>query len=175
MDIHDNVDLVFIYDNFFPCKIIYDDIEFPTVQHAFQAYKVKDKEIRQKIAEIKDPVELDKYLWTLPTPPYSSLIPSVKDYEVMKSLLKQKFSDMKYMSILLSSIVQNDKFNIYLIDQEKYYGELNTCSTKFNATFWYGSNYITKVLLEIRNEHRLLESLKTELLNFIFIDSLRDI
>ena len=39
--------------NFWPSPINYEGIEYPTVEHAFQAAKTKDIEIRQTIAKAK--------------------------------------------------------------------------------------------------------------------------
>jgi ribA/ribD-fused uncharacterized protein len=39
--------------NFWPSPINYEGIEYPTVEHAFQAAKTKDVEIRQTIAKAK--------------------------------------------------------------------------------------------------------------------------
>lgn len=42
-------------NNFWPSPINYEGIEYPTVEHAFQAAKTKNSEIRQTIAKAKTP------------------------------------------------------------------------------------------------------------------------
>ena len=41
--------------NFFPCKIVYEGIEYPSTEHAFQAAKAPDRETRLIIAAKKKP------------------------------------------------------------------------------------------------------------------------
>jgi hypothetical protein len=41
--------------NFFPCKIVYEGIEYPSTEHAFQAAKTPDRETRLIIAAKKKP------------------------------------------------------------------------------------------------------------------------
>ena len=46
--------------NFYPCKIIYQGIEYPSVEHAYQASKTLDISTRQKIAKATKPAEAKK-------------------------------------------------------------------------------------------------------------------
>lgn len=41
--------------NFYPAKILYRNIEYPTVEHAYQAVKTVDKETRRSIASLATP------------------------------------------------------------------------------------------------------------------------
>ncbi|MBE3085742.1 MAG: NADAR family protein, partial [Bacteroidetes bacterium] len=38
----------FFLSNFYPCKILYDQIEFPSVEHAYQAMKCLDPASRKE-------------------------------------------------------------------------------------------------------------------------------
>lgn len=49
--------------NFYPSPITIDNIQYPTVEHAFQAQKTLDIKERIKISKIKDP-NMEK-IWSL--------------------------------------------------------------------------------------------------------------
>ena len=46
--------------NFYPCTITFMDITYPSVEHAFQASKTLDMEIREKIAKAPTPGKAKK-------------------------------------------------------------------------------------------------------------------
>ena len=43
--------------NFYPCKILYEGIEYPSTEHAYQAQKTLDNNIRKEIASLSTPGE----------------------------------------------------------------------------------------------------------------------
>lgn len=41
--------------NFYPCNVIFEDVKYPSVEHAYQAAKTTDKEARKRIAKLFSP------------------------------------------------------------------------------------------------------------------------
>jgi len=135
--------------NFYPSKVVLDDIEFPTVEHAFQAAKTLDIEERLTIKEASTPgvakimgrhvaLRLD---WE-----------EIK-IDVMEALVRQKFNDPALREKLLAT---GDQILV----------EGNT----WHDSFWgvyngIGANNLGKILMKIRNEKRNhSEASKQELL-----------
>lgn len=82
--------------NFYPSKIEFEGMEYPTVEHAYQAAKTTNDLIRQDIS-------------TAPTPGYAKkigrTIPIREDWDavkvvIMKRLLNKKFRDLALLSLL---------------------------------------------------------------------------
>jgi ribA/ribD-fused uncharacterized protein len=80
-------DLAFL-SNFYPSTVHYDGVDYPTVEHAYQAAKTLDKELRKKIKACKTPAMAKALGKKLPLRPKAveMRIP------IMRHLLKQKFS-----------------------------------------------------------------------------------
>lgn len=90
--------------NFYPSPIIYEGIEYPTVEHAYQAAKTNDIETRMKIAKKETPgkakraggkrgiitnFDFDKW--------------ETKKNSVMEELVRLKFQDPKLREKLLET------------------------------------------------------------------------
>jgi ribA/ribD-fused uncharacterized protein len=78
----------FFLSNFYPCTFIYDDITYPSSEHAYMACKVLDKDHRRMIAALKTAREARNYGQTV------VLRPNWEDikYRYMKEVLVEKFS-----------------------------------------------------------------------------------
>lgn len=122
--------------NFTPCKVTYNGRTYRTVEHAFQAAKSLD-EMEQKIfLFVSDPAEAKRWGRQVHLRPDWE---QVKD-NIMKDLLKQKFSQEPFKSQLLAT------GNIKLV-------EGNT----WNDTYWgickgRGLNMLGTLLMEVRSE-----------------------
>jgi hypothetical protein len=122
--------------NFYASKVMLDDIEFPTVEHAFQAAKTLDIEERLTIKEASTP-GVAKIM--------GRHVTLRADWEeikisVMENLVRQKFQDAILRERLLSTGHQ------ILV-------EGNT----WHDTFWgvynnVGANNLGKILMKIRAE-----------------------
>jgi N-glycosidase YbiA len=124
--------------NFYPCKVTLDDVEYPSVEHAYQAAKTLD--IEQRKAFHKQP---------LPTAAESKKLgrklkmrpdwDSVK-LQVMEDLLVQKFAHADLLALLQET---GDKQLV----EGNYWGD----------DFWGvdnrkgGKNHLGKILMRIRN------------------------
>lgn len=121
--------------NFWPCTVVMGDgIEYPSAEHAFQAYKTKDLGLRKEISE-------------LPGPGYAKqkgrALKLRTDWEdvkicVMFEVLSAKFKDAALKAKLLGT-------------EGRELVEGNT----WNDTFWgvcrgKGKNWLGKLLMQVR-------------------------
>lgn len=130
--------------NFFPCRILYERIEYPTVEHAYQAAKTLDNNIRITIANKETPGQAKRAGKILQLRPDWEVI----KLSIMEELLHLKFSNDSLKEKLLST------FPSTLI-------EGNT----WNDTFWgvckgQGQNNLGKLLMKIRDELILIQKIE---------------
>lgn len=126
--------------NFYPCNIIFDNLTFPSVEHAYQASKAINKSDKIQILNAETPGEAKKL---------GSKIQVRDDWEevklyIMDRLVTQKFYREPFRSKLLSTKP------LELI-------EGNT----WGDTFWgicndKGENHLGKLLMRIRDMDLLL-------------------
>jgi len=89
--------------NFYPCSIVLDGIGFPSVEHAFQAAKTRDWNIREKISVLRTPGEAKRFGRVI------ELRPDWEEakLEVMESLVRYKFSNDWYQSAFSRQVMLN--------------------------------------------------------------------
>lgn len=129
--------------NFHPSPIIFEGQQFPTVEHAFQAAKTADREIRAKIAAKNTPgkakraggrrgiiKDFDFEAW------------ESKKIQVMETCVRAKFEDPQLAEQLRATG-----------NQELLEGN------HWNDTFWgvsiktgKGKNHLGRILMQIRSE-----------------------
>lgn len=126
--------------NFHPSPIEFEGIEFPTVEHAFQAAKSSDPEIRREIAALPTPgkakragrkvKDFDRVSW------------EAKKVEVMRQLVRLKFEIPELRELLVATG-----------DEQIQEGN------SWNDTFWgvslktgKGQNHLGRIIEEIRAE-----------------------
>jgi N-glycosidase YbiA len=124
--------------NFYPCKVKLDDVEYPSVEHAYQAAKTLDTDDRRAFHE-----------HPLPTAAQSKKLGKAlslrRDWEsvklnVMEALLMQKFADSELRKQL------NDTGTLKLVEGN-YWGD----------SFWGvdhkkgGKNHLGRLLMKIRD------------------------
>jgi ribA/ribD-fused uncharacterized protein len=121
--------------NFYPSEVEMDGIVYPSVEHAYQAAKTFDLELRQKISQDSNPSAAKKAGRTLKIRP---------DWEevklsIMESLVRQKFSKEPFKTKL-----QNTG-NAKLI-------EGNWWGDKFYGVYkGQGENHLGKILEKVRD------------------------
>ena len=127
--------------NFAPCLIEFEGIDYPSVEHAYQAAKSNNQSYRQIVARAATPGKA-KFLGKC-CPDLRKNWDTVK-VEVMKRLVRQKF----YM---------NDTYKQALLETaEKQLIEGNT----WGDNFWgvcngIGQNNLGKILMSVREELKL--------------------
>lgn len=125
-------------NNFSEHPVVYEGVEYPTAEHAFQAAKFMDPGLREQIRQKKTPKEAAT-LGRSRTLPLRSDWEKVKRF-VMKEILGEKFQDPALRQKLLSTG-----------DAELVHGN------KHGDTYWgkvagQGENVLGEILMELREE-----------------------
>ena len=126
--------------NFFPCYVRYEGLEYPTVEHAFQAAKTLDITQRQCFQVCRSPADA-KHL--------GRKVKLREDWEqikieVMRQLVRDKFT--RNMSTV-------DIKKLLLDTGDAYLEEGNNHKDRFWGTVnGQGQNWLGKILMEIREE-----------------------
>lgn len=126
----------FYMSNFAPCRVEYDGIVYPTVEHAFQAAKCADPEERKIFEYVDTPAEAKKW---------GRQVKLREDWEsvkvsIMEDLVRQKFKNTEYRNNLIST--GNEPIT-----------EGNTHGDTFWGVCWgKGENNLGKIIMKIREE-----------------------
>lgn len=122
--------------NFWKCTIEYEGIIYPSTEHAYQAQKTLDTEMRIKISQAKTEAQAKKI---------GDLIKKREDWndiklQVMEDLLRIKFKIPELRQLLIDTgtqeLVEGNWWKDY------YWG---VCNGK-------GKNYLGKLLMKLRRE-----------------------
>lgn len=120
--------------NFTPCKIIYEGLEYPSSENAYQSAKTLDPDIKLTLANCS-PSESKKYSKLVELRPFWDEI----KYQVMFQICLDKFT-------------RNPELGTLLIDTgDRYLEETN----HWQDTYWgvcdgIGQNNLGKILMDIR-------------------------
>lgn len=126
--------------NFYPSKVLLDDVEYPTVEHAFQAAKTDWIYERQSIKDAETPNKAKKLGRKVTL---RSNWEDIKE-KVMEDLVRQKFANVELRNLLLDT---NDS---QLIEGNAW-GDTNWgCVLKNDE--WIGKNLLGKILMKVRKE-----------------------
>jgi len=123
--------------NFYPCKIEYEGIQYPSVEHAYQASKTLDINIRKKIAGLKSAGEAKRV---------GRRVKLRDDWErvklsIMEDLVRIKFTTNNELKNKLISLKG------YTLIEGNNWGD----------TFWgvcngTGKNHLGRILMKVRDE-----------------------
>lgn len=130
--------------NFYPCWIRVEGIEYPTVEHAFQAAKTKDELAKRKIAQASTPGKAKRMAG-----PRGTLITDFdqeswdqKKINVMQSLLYLKFENEHLRKALLATgdqlLVEGNNWG------DRFWGKVNG----------EGENWLGRLLMTVRQDIR---------------------
>jgi len=120
--------------NFWPAQVSLDGIQYPTVEHAYQASKTLDEQDREWIQRAQSPAVAKRRGGTvLPRPDWTSV-----KLQIMRNLVQQKFEHPDLRSRLMAT-------------EDAELVEGNT----WGDTFWgvcngRGSNHLGIILMEVR-------------------------
>ena len=138
--------------NFYPCKIKYKGIEYPSVEHFYVAMKIKDDQFinskniplvdcQEMISRIKTPAEAKKL---------GKKLKIRKDWDIVRfSIMEwgvtEKFKDRDLLKLLISTQGEELKESNWWHDN--YWGvcTCEKCDSK-------GENNLGKILMKIRND-----------------------
>jgi len=123
--------------NFYPCDVPYEDMIYPSAEHAFVAAKTEDQTLRLKIQEIETPGWAKKFGRKL------ELRPNWNDIRIeeMRKIVSAKFEHNPWLMDKLLDTAPHE-----LVE-----------GNYWNERFWgkdlagYGENHLGKILMEIRN------------------------
>ena len=129
--------------NFYPSLVVYENVHYPTVEHAYQAAKSEDSSIRRIMAFHKYPAQAKKA---------GKYIKLRKDWDlvklgIMEELVTQKFQDPALREMLDLTVG-------YELIEGNWWGD----------TFWgvcrgQGHNHLGHILMNIRdNNERSIET-----------------
>ncbi len=122
--------------NFYSSPIFYEGIEYPTVEHAYQAAKTDEIVLRRCIAKMSTPAEAKRAGRTLRKMGWFEI-----SLQVMETLVRLKFVTHRTLREQL------------LRTEDAYLEETNS----WNDTFYgvcngVGENHLGKILMKIRKE-----------------------
>jgi ribA/ribD-fused uncharacterized protein len=124
--------------NFYPCKIVYDGIEYPSAEHAYVASKSSDIMQRYAIAEMELPGEVKKL---------GRKLKIRSDWEkvklpIMRSIVQAKFSQNPELMAMLKDTRPNELV------------EGNTWGDRFwgESPLGNGRNELGKILMSVRDD-----------------------
>ncbi len=122
--------------NFWPCEIPYDGKVWKSTEHAYQAAKSLDTNIRNKFINI--------------TPSESKKLG--RSIEVREDWEQVKYGVM--YNIVLDKFIRNPKLGDLLINTgDKYLEETNYWNDKiWGVCKGVGTNWLGKILMDVRNE-----------------------
>lgn len=127
----------FFLSNFFPCEVKFEDIVYPSLEHAYVAQKTLDLNLRKEIAEISTAGKAKRF---------GRKIDLRSDWEakkilIMYDLLLVKFSDPKLSKKLVST-------------RNKNLVEGNTWGDQFwGVCDGKGENWLGELLMRVRDEY----------------------
>lgn len=128
----------FLFSNFSPHRLVYKGVEYPTLEHAFQAQKFTDEEIRKKIREAPSPLMA---------------------YQIGRSSngVREDWSDIKLdvmQELLKEKVLQHEEVRKALIETSNE----EIIEENPNDDFWgngkdgTGENQMGKLLIKVRND-----------------------
>ena len=124
--------------NFYPATVMYDGLVFRSVEHAYQAAKTDDWEVRKKIQALEKSGDAKKAGYRVPLREDWDRI----KFGIMETLVRRKFEIPELRNKLLMTGDQD-------LIEGNWWGD----------TFWgvcrgKGENHLGKILMKIREEIR---------------------
>lgn len=126
--------------NFFPARVTFDRLSFPTVEHAYQAAKTLDSSWRKRIRTAPTPSKAKRLGRKVPLRPNWETV----KVDVMLELLRQKFAAPEMKKLLLETnnqmLVEGNTWH------DNFWGvcRCGECSS--------GQNRLGRLLMEVRDE-----------------------
>ncbi len=126
--------------NFYPAKVVFENAEYPSAEHAYQAAKTLAPSMRRLIAAQETPGRAKRAGRNLPLRPLWDEI----RIPTMEQILKSKFSDDTLAEKLLATgdalLVEGNTWG------DRFWGAV------YIGDKWVGKNWLGKLLMEVREE-----------------------
>lgn len=129
----------FFLSNFYITRVIFEDVDYPSVENAYQAAKTLDEELRKKFTDCT-PGEAKKLGNRIKIRPDWEQV----KFDIMFELLKQKFSHPRLRKMLL------DTGDAKLIEGNTWGDTIWGCIDVGGE--WVGENHLGKMQMKIRSE-----------------------
>ena len=124
--------------NFYPSKVIFEGVEYPTVEHAYQAAKTNDWVLRGYISKMDTPAQAKRAGRTLNTIDWHK-----RSLKTMEDL------------VLLKFISNTDLRRLLLMTGDAYLEETNSWhDTFYGVCDGVGENHLGKILMKVREKIR---------------------
>ena len=127
--------------NFWPCTIVVDGIEYPSVEHAYQAAKTFDLEERKLIQQAEAPGRAKRLGRKVTIRPDWEQV----KLQIMEDLLQQKFFNLQLRKLLLATdrdlLIEGNMWH------DNFWGRCNCYSCQ---QFIKWQNNLGKLLMKIR-------------------------
>jgi len=125
--------------NFWPATVEFEGIEYPSVEHAYQAAKTRDVNSRRRIAAMLEPEEAKRA---------GRALVLRSDWEQIKLAVMEQCVRYKF--------TRHPDLKIALLDTgDAYLEEGNTWGDRIWGVYQgYGENHLGKILMKIRDELR---------------------
>lgn len=144
----------YFLSNFYLTPLVWQNVMYPSSEHAFQAAKTMDMKIRRKIAEAPSPGLAKKM---------GRVLDLREDWEdirlhVMEEILVIKFSKTVLKRRLLNTdntlLVEGNKWNdrFWGACPSPGYNKLDSQIWEGSKHLWYGQNHLGKLLMELRDK-----------------------
>jgi ribA/ribD-fused uncharacterized protein len=131
--------------NFYPSPVSLDGVDYPTVEHAFQAAKTFDNSIRLSILNAGTPGQAKRMGRRLKRREDWYQVSLV----IMEQLVREKFTRYPNLKELLlqtgdAELIEGNNWN------DRFYGAI----WDSKKSEWVGENHLGRVLVKIRDELR---------------------
>lgn len=131
--------------NFYPSSIRWEDDEYRTIEHAFQAAKTFNPEERLRLRETPSPLVVKRLGRKVTLRPDWEQV----KLDIMADLLRQKFTRYSDLGALLlatgdAEIIEGNTWD------DRFYGAV----WDETEQRWIGENHLGKILMRIREELR---------------------
>ena len=130
----------FFLSNFYPCRVKWQTIVFPSAEHAYQASKTMDYQLRVECAKLNNASASKRW---------GKKITLRDDWEfvktaVMLDVVRRKFRDVVLKDMLLATE------SAALIEGNTWGDDFWGCTMV--GSHWRGENYLGRILMCVRKE-----------------------
>lgn len=132
----------FFLSNFYPSRIVLDGIEYPTIEHAYQAAKTDNIEHRQRIAAIETPKGAKAAGRRIKRPANWFEV----NLDIMENLVRQKFT--RYPELREKLLATDDA---ELIEGNNWNDRFFGMVWDKKKEIWVGENKLGQILMRVRD------------------------
>lgn len=142
-----------VFSNFYPAIVVFENEDYPTAEHAFQAAKTLDPIVRRRISRAATPGIAKRIGQSVELRPMWDDI----KLDVMKMILRSKFEDSELREDLLATgdavLIEGNTWG------DRFWGacigpDATLPRWDDGSGYIYGENHLGHLLMELRDELR---------------------